>query len=270
MVSTLFLVGPAKRRHGWRRPVLAALLALLSGSALLADEEAARSWAAVSQLQWGEMPLAPAARAAQLAEALVWSAGPKRSDANDARAAARLHDLAAGDDEVALAARYHGARLQLFRGDSEAGRAGLQQLAAEAPRSRYGQLARLKLATHELAVVPAASALAALERHGQGVDELPDLIVRRALHLLLGETYLRFELAPAVALRHLAAASALGLESYNARVNTGFRLAVLAERTGDADAAALAFERFAATFPFDTRATLARERARLLREEAQP
>lgn len=256
----LMIFGPSRCRCA-----LSAAISLLAWSFGRAEEPAPAEgppvWRSVSRLQWQDLPVEPTTRSEQLAQALVWLAGPKRSGANDSRALVRLEQLGAGDDEVAYAARYHAARYQLLKGDAAAGRRALEMLRAEPAAGRAGELAALKLATLELSTATDRTVRDLMAVHEPQLARVRDPAVRRNLHLLLGETYLRFEYELARAREHLQAATGLGLQSYNARTNTAFRLGVLAERLGDQAAAAAAYAGFAAEFPHDTRATLAREKA---------
>ncbi|QYM78646.1 hypothetical protein K0B96_15280 [Horticoccus luteus] len=177
---------------------------------------------------------------------------------NLARARATLHELATGDDEFALAAKYFEARMaQAFREepDFDAAAAGYRALIREHGTNYWGQLALMKLAVLTLYVLPADNAAARLAAVEAMLPQA-EPVNARDLHLMLADATLYYERPETDALAHLVAAGKLSEHlplSETIRADMYVQIGDLSARLGQLAQANAYAAKLAKEFPRDWR-----------------
>lgn len=177
---------------------------------------------------------------------------------NLARARATLHELATGDDEYGLAARFFEARMaQSFREEPDfaAAAAGYLALARGHGSTYWGQLALTKLAVLTLYVLPAENAATRIAT-AEALLPRAEPVGARDLHLMIADATLYYGRPKADALAHLVAAAKLSEHlplSETIRADMYVQIGDLSARLGDVAQANVYAEKMAKEYPRDWR-----------------
>jgi hypothetical protein len=246
---------------------LLSLLVCLGGPAHAAEESLTAVWRQVAAFftkegLWALQALPPTADAATQRErdfchaVILFDLQPLTETRLD-DAERRLQPLAAGDDEIARAARYLLARSQqIYRQQPDPAAAAelYRSLSAQPGGGSWAELARVKLALLELYALPASGPPARLKAAPALLAEAQDTTTRRDLHRLLARAVLFYDLDPAGALTHLEAAEAIGGLQGEPHADQLVQLAELNWELQHRERAIHFHARLAAEYPRDVRA----------------
>ncbi|HND62305.1 MAG TPA: tetratricopeptide repeat protein [Opitutaceae bacterium] len=193
----------------------------------------------------------------QLGEAMALLAQPIPVPDRVARGRALLEAVAAGDDDLALAARFYLGRVAEFQAEPPDPRAAalrFERLIAEHPDSRWAQAALSRLAILWLytaagpatpaARVDEAERLAAAARQPQAIADL---------HLVIADAVFHYRLPDARALPHLLAAERTAVLDPATRADVLVQIGELARLGGDRALAEKFYRTFLQEYPRDAR-----------------
>lgn len=252
-----------------RRLLCRLLLAVLCCAPLrAADEDLTAVWRQVTaffakEAMWALEALPPTPEAATLRErdfchAVILLDLQPLTEARLDEAETRFRRLvAAGEDELAAAARYLIARSQQLyrqRPDHAAAAQLYREVMAHPHGGPWAELARVKLALLELYVVPAANPRARLATTRALLTGARDAFTIRDLHRLLARATLFYDLEPMAAYEHLQVAEAIGGLQGEPHADQLVQLTELAWEFGHREEAAHFHARLVAEYPRDVRA----------------
>lgn len=213
----------------------------------------------------GEAPARALARGVLLLEKQPRTQNNLKTAQIELESAMKTPPAGAADTATAAMASYYLARLydlHAFERDADRALALYRTLADQPEPTLWKNLAQVKVVLLEAnALRPgpeAAAAFAALEARAAIAA---DPAAQREIHLLLGLAAQHLALPPEVALRHLSAGLALGIERSADRADVLARVAGLTAHVKGEDAARPLFARFASEFPRDSRAAMLRARS---------
>jgi tetratricopeptide (TPR) repeat protein len=250
---------------------------LAAGAAAPADPN--RAWTALADNRPQDVlrqlrPDAPA-RADRLAWAAARIGAQPATDGSMREAEAVLAALEQGTDELAAEAAYLRARIyQLHLNEPDFQKAAqlYGELAQRQPGSHWAQLGLVKLGLLKLYLLPEVSGPGA-DRLAAAEALLPRIhepLLRRDLHLQIGQAGIALSQPQARFLPHLIAAEQVGGITGNAQEDLVVQIGVLSERAGDWARAREYFEKYLAAYPTNVRAyTIRRKLADVNRRLAQ-
>lgn len=187
-------------------------------------------------------------REAAFAEAVVRMDAQPRTEAGLKEVAARLTELARGDDEIAEASAYLIGRLyqaQFFTPDYARAAQQYEQLAEQHPHSYWAQVGLVKLALLKLYMLPEPAGPAARVAAAEALLPrltIPDL--RRDAHIVIGRASLFHEQPMEGVLAHLVEADRIGGLSDLKRAELQIQIGELSLRVGHWEQARVYFQRF--------------------------
>lgn len=199
------------------------------------------------------------ARPARLLRGITLLSAQPRTQRNIAEAEQLFLELARerADDEIGLQAAYLAGRvphLHAFERDLVTADARYTTLIEAHGATLPGQMARLKRALLRLhAASGDAEREATVAATTAELAHVTEPGLAATFHLLLADVLQRFRLDDGAALRHLAAADAIGIPPRMLQADAWVRMVELGLRTGEMATARSAAARFGATFPRDPR-----------------
>lgn len=251
-----------------RRWLCRLLLAAACCIPLRAEEDLAAVWRQVTaffakEAMWALEALPPTPEAAAQRErdfchaVILLDLQPLTEARLDEAENRLLRLIAAGEDEIAAAARYLIARSrQLYRQrpDHVAAARLYREVMAHPRGGPWAEMARVKLALLELYVLPAANPHARIAAARSLLAGAGEDFTRRDLHRLIARATLFYDLDPAAAFADLLAAEAIGGLQGEPHADQLVQLTELAWEFGRTAEAARFHARLVAEHPRDVRA----------------